>query len=361
MDTLQRRFPDEIKAAVARYPAGRQASAVISLLYLAQAAYGQLDLLRKARPIDDAIRDPDVPLAIRALLAEVPAIKAWARQAGLSATRNYNTYVQLDHDYAVYFVGVAPRLSLTPLRWCFPIAGCFTGLGWFEDDAIAQRDEMEARGFDAMARPASAYSTGGWFPDPLLSTMLPDGDPRTGDEQTGYADLANVVIHESVHATVLVPDQPFFNEGIAEYIGDALADELLVEKFGDDSAEVAAYRADQAWRRTRTERMLKAYKDLEALYASATPDAEKLKAKAAIIDGLVADLGLWHRPNNANLVEVRVYTASYDGFAAVHQACGSLRAMISAGKRLGRGDFEKRLQEDLGPVLDRMKALCRKP
>ncbi|MCB9559165.1 MAG: aminopeptidase [Kofleriaceae bacterium] len=330
--------------------------------YLAQAAYGQLDLLRKARPIDDAIRDPDVPLAIRELLAEVPAIKAWARQAGLSATRNYNTYVQLDHDYAVYFVGVAPRLSLTPLRWCFPIAGCFTGLGWFdEDDAIAQRDEMEARGFDAMARPASAYSTGGWFPDPLLSTMLPDGDPRTGDEQTGYADLANVVIHESVHATVLVPDQPFFNEGIAEYIGDALADELLVEKFGEDSAEVAAYRADQAWRRTRTERMLKAYKDLEALYASATPDAEKLKAKAAIIDGLVADLGLWHRPNNANLVEVRVYTASYDGFAAVHQACGSLRAMISAGKRLGRGDFEKRLQEDLGPVLDRMKALCRKP
>jgi predicted aminopeptidase len=329
--------------------------------YLAQAGHGHVDLLRRAVPLEDAIADPDLPLAVRELLAEVPGIKQWAREAGLSVTDNYDRYVDLDRDYAVYFVGAAPRLSLRPRRWCFPIVGCFTGLGWFdEDDAIRHREQLEADGWDAMARPAGAYSTGGWFPDPLLSTMLPDGDPRTADEETGFGDLANVVIHESVHATVLVPDQMFFNEGIAEYIGDALADQLLVERFGETSREVVAYRDDLARRRARTDRMAEAYRALEALYASDRPDAEKLAQKAEIIDALVADLGLRRRPNNATLVEVRLYTASYDGFAEVHRACGSLGAMIAAGKRLTRGDFQQKLQEDLAPVLVRMKALCAK-
>ncbi len=331
--------------------------------YLAQASYGQLDLLRRAVPLEDAIADPDLPLVIRELLAEVPGIKAWARAAGLSVTDNYNTYVDLDRDYAVYFVGAAPPLSMKPRRWCFPIAGCFTGLGWFdEDDALHFRDQLIAAGWDAMARPASAYSTGGWFPDPLLSTMLPDGDPRTADEASGFADLANVVIHESVHATVLVPDQMFFNEGVAEYVGDALADQLLVERHGEASPVVVAYRAGLARGRARSVRMLQTYKELEALYAGSEPDAVKLTRKAAIIDALVADLGIppRRRPNNATLVEVRLYTASYEGFAEVHRTCGSLSALIAAGKRLGRGDFTEKLQEDLGPVLVRMKALCAK-
>jgi predicted aminopeptidase len=329
--------------------------------YLAQAGYGQFDLLRRAVPLEDAINDPTLPMPVRELLAEVPGIKAWAKTAGLDVTDNYNTYVDLDRDYAVYFVGAAPPLSLRPRRWCFPIAGCFTGLGWFdEDDAIKHRDELIAAGWDAMARPASAYSTGGWFPDPLLSTMLPDGDPRTADEETGFADLANVVIHESVHATILVPDQPYFNEGIAEYIGDALADQLLVERFGEGAPIVILYRADLVRRRARSDRMLQTFKALEELYASKLPDAQKLAKKAEIIDALVADLNLRRRPNNATLVEVRVYTASYEGFSKVHEACGSLRAMIEAGKRLGRGDFQQKLQEELEPVLVRMKALCAK-
>lgn len=329
--------------------------------YLGQAAHGQLLLLTRGRPISKVIDDPDVPIAIRELLAEVPAIKAFAGKKGLTITRNYEKYVDLGRDYVVYFVGAAPRLSFEAKTWCFPIAGCFTGLGWFdEQDAVEFRDELEARGWDSFARPASAYSTGGWFPDPLLSSMLPDGDPRTPDEATGFADLANVFLHESVHATIFIPDEPHFNEGIAEYIGDQLADELLVERFGEGAAEVVAYRDELAWRAGRVRREMEAYDLLKAVYDSTRPDAEKLEEKAAIIDALVDDLGLRRRPNNASLVEVRVYLASYEGFARVHAACGSIEHLIEVGKTVRRGDFTEDVQDDLAPVLAKMEAACTK-
>jgi predicted aminopeptidase len=329
--------------------------------YLGQAASGQLVLLTRGRPIPKVIADPDVPIAIRELLAEVPAIKAFARKKGLTITRNYEKYVDLGRDYVVYFVGAAPRLSFDARKWCFPIAGCFTGLGWFdEDDAVEFRDQLEADGWDSFARPASAYSTGGWFPDPLLSSMLPDGDPRTPDEATGFADLANVFLHESVHATIFVPDEPHFNEGIAEYIGDRLADELLVERFGEGAPEVAAYRDELAWRADRYRREMQAYDALKEVYDGKASDAAKLAKKREIIDALVDDLGLRRRPNNASLVEVRVYLASYQGFAEVHAACGSTAALIRAGRTVRRGDFDKEVQEDLTPVLAKMKAACTK-
>ncbi len=344
------------------------AVAVVALLgggclmprYLSQAAYGQLDLLSRAQPVEDAMRDPSIPLAVRELLAEIPVIKAFGKQAGLQLTSNYKTYVQLEHDYSVYFVGAAPPLSLESRKWCFPIAGCFTGLGWFdEEDAVAFQQELTAAGWDAMARPASAYSTGGWFPDPLVSSMLPDGHPDTADEETGFADLANVVLHESVHATILVADEPYFNEGIAEYLGDMLTDELLVLKFGAESQEVLVYRESLAWRAKYVARQLVAVEELTALYASDGTDADKLAKKAEIIDALMADLGLRRRPNNANLVEVRVYTGSYEGFAAVHAACGSLEKFIAAAEQVNRSDFSEDLQEEFAPVLEKMKTACR--
>jgi predicted aminopeptidase len=300
-------------------------------------------------------------MAIRELLAEIPSIKEFSKKAGLKVTRNYRTYVQLDHDYAVYFVGAAERLSFRPRMWCFPIAGCFAGLGWFdEDEAIAFREELEAAGYDAIARPASAYSTGGWFPDPLLSSMLPDGDPRTGDERTGFADLANVFIHESVHATVFVPDEPYFNEGFAQYVGDLLADELLVERFGAESPEVEDYRWGMAWSDARTRREMETYDALKEVYESSQTDAEKLAAKERIIDELVKDLNLRRRPNNASFVELRVYLANYAAFAEVHRECGTVAAMIAVAKKVRRRDFQKDLQDEFPKVIAKMKSDCRK-
>jgi predicted aminopeptidase len=322
--------------------------------YVAQAAYGQLDLLARARPLGEVVADPDVPLRTRTLLAAVPDIKAFGAARGLDTRRNYRTYVELDSSAAVWFVGAAPPLSFDARQWCFPIAGCFAGLGWFDrDDAFAQRDRLRRAGWDAFARSAGAYSTGGWFPDPVVSSMLSDDDDA-------WAELANVILHESVHATVFIPDEPFFNEGLAEYVADRMADDWLVARFGADSPLVAAYRDDLAERATRTTRELAAYAELEKLYASKASDRVKLAEKARIIDQLAADLGLHERPDNASLIELRVYRAAGDGFARVQAACGgSLARMMAAGKRLRRADFSESLEDDLGPVLRRMAHLCR--
>jgi predicted aminopeptidase len=321
--------------------------------YLAQAAHGQLDLLARARPLDEVIADPSVPLRTRVLLAEVDGLKAFATRMGLTPGKAYRKYVVVPYSGTVWFVGAAPPLSFEPRKWCFPIAGCFTGLGWFdEQEALRHRDELRRAGWDAMARPAGAYSTGGWFPDPITSSML------SNDDTTAYADLANVVLHESVHATVFIPDQMFFNEGLAEYVGDVMTDLWLIERFGKDSAELTAWKADQAKRRQRMERTLVTYDDLAKLYASDRTPADKLAAKAKIIDKLVEDLALWERPNNANLVELRLYKASYDGFARVHAACGDIRRLVASARRLKASDFTKSLEEDLSRVLARIQAGC---
>ena len=321
--------------------------------YLAQAGYGQLDLLGRARPIDEVIRDPNTPARTAMLLAEISALKEYGRSYGLSIRRNYTRYVQIPRAGVVWFVGAADPVKFKPLKWCFPIAGCFAGLGWFdEDEAIQHKQKLDKLGYDTIVRPASAYSTGGWFPDPVLSTMLGGGDDA-------YPELANVILHESVHATVLVPDQPFFNESLATYIADALTDHWIIERFGRGSPEELAWTLGQALHLPRVARQLDTYKQLKQLYDGSLPRAEKLTRKAKIIDELVEDLKLRHRPNNATLTETRVYNGGLAPLLDAHRVCGDLRKLVLAAKTLTRADFTKALQEDLVPIGQRIAERCR--
>ena len=322
--------------------------------YLAQAAYGQLDLLARARPIDDVVRDPETPLRTALLLSELGPIKQYGRSYGLTIARNYTKYTQLPRTAAVWFVGASDPLAFKPISRCFPIAGCFPGLGWFdEDDAIKNKLELDAMGYDAWVRPASAYSTGGWFPDPVLSTMVGGGDDA-------LPEFANVILHESVHATVLVPDEQFFNESLASYVADALTDAWIVERFGRGSPEELAWTLGQAVYLARTARMLEVYKQLKALYDGPLPRAEKLAKKAAIIDEVVADLNIRKRPNNASLNEVKLYNGGAAALLEAHRACGDLRSLILSAKTLRRSDFTKTLQDDLRPIGATIAERCRK-
>ena len=190
-------------------------------------------------------------------------------------------------------------------------------------------------------RPASAYSTGGWFPDPVLSTMLGGGDDA-------LPELANVILHESVHATVLVPDEPFFNESFATYVADALTDNWIELRFGPGSPEELAWTLGQALHCPRTARAARGVQGAQdAVRRRSSRARQKLAQKAKIIDELVADLKLRTRPNNASLTEARVYNGGAGPLLEAHRACGDLRSLIEAGKTLRRGDFGKTLQEDL--------------
>jgi predicted aminopeptidase len=331
------------------------ASGCLMTRYLAQAAHGQLELLGKARPIDEVVRDQNTPVRTAMLLAEIPEIKQYGRSYGLKIKRNYAAYSALGRPAAVWFVGAADPVAFKPLRWCFPIVGCFAGLGWFdEDEGVAQKLALEAQGYDAIIRPAAAYSTGGWFPDPVLSTMLGGGDDA-------LPELADVILHESVHATVLVPDEPFFNESFAAYIADALTDHWIGVRFGPGSPEDLAWTLGQATRLPRTARLLDAYDQLKRVYDGAAPRDKKLAAKAQIIDELVADLHLRRRPNNASLTETRVYNGGAAAIASAHRACGDVRSLVIAGKTLTRADFARTLQDDLAPIGKILAARCKQP
>jgi predicted aminopeptidase len=322
--------------------------------YVAQAAHGQFELLAKAKPLDEVINDPATPLRTAMLLSEIPAIKQYGRSYGLRIRRNYETYSALGRPAAVWFVGGADPVAFKPLRWCFPIVGCFAGLGWFdEDDAVKFKLQLDEEGYDALVRPASAYSTGGWFPDPVLSSMLGGGDDA-------LPELANVILHESVHATILIPDEPFFNESLASYIADALTNHFIEVRFGPGSPEELAWTLGQALHYPRTVRTLAAYEALKAVYESKATREQKLAAKAKIIDELVADLKLRRRPNNASLTEARVYNGGAAPMLEAHRACGDLASLIAAGKQLTREDFAKPLQDDLTPITKKLAALCQK-
>jgi len=322
--------------------------------YLAQAGHGQLELMGKATSIDQIVKDPNTPLRTAVLLNEIPTIKAYGRGYGLSIRRNYNTYVVLGRPAAVWFVGAADELAFKPRRWCFPIVGCFAGLGWFdEDEAVKHKLALEQQGYDAIVRPAGAYSTAGWFPDPVLSSMLGGGDDA-------FPELANVILHESVHATVLVPDQPFFNESFASYIADTLTDHWIIERFGRGSPEELAWTLGQAVHLARISRMLDAYNQLKKVYESKQARELKLQQKAKIIDELVDDLRIRRRPNNASLTETRVYNGGVDALIGAHRVCGDLRKLVLAGRTLTRRDFSKTLQDDLAPIGKLLGERCRK-
>src|SRR5690606_33885389 len=134
---------------------------------------------------------------------------------GLNRTRNYDHYADLQRPAAVWVVQAAPRLELTERAWSFPIVGTVPYLGFFDEtEAQAFARELElAEDLDVDVRTAAAYSTLGWLRAPVLSTMIADGPEALGE-------LVNIVLHESVHATVYVPGQSAFDESLASFVAD---------------------------------------------------------------------------------------------------------------------------------------------
>ena len=181
---------------------------------------------------------------MRELLAEVPTIKRFAERHGLRPTSSYAKYAEVPRSAIVWVVSASTPLSFQPRTWTFPIVGSVPYLGWFDEaEARDFADDLRSQGYDVDLRGAQAYSTLGWFDDPILSTMLGSGDEAVGD-------LANVVLHESVHATYYLPGQSPLNESVADFLGDRLATAYLRERTGENSDELRAYLEGSAGPRT---------------------------------------------------------------------------------------------------------------
>ncbi len=179
--------------------------------YLARASWEEGRILARRRPIVAVIADPRTSAATRTELRLVLAARRYAAESlGLSAGRSFTTYSALDHDTLVLVLSGAYRDQLRPVTWWFPVVGRVPYKGYFDfPAAVRAAAVLEEQGFDAYVRPSPAFSTLGWFDDPLVSASL----------ETDSLELANTVIHELTHNTYYAPGSADFNESFANFVG----------------------------------------------------------------------------------------------------------------------------------------------
>lgn len=185
-------------------------SGCASFRYYAQAASGQGKLLATRRPLDKVLDDPrtDPGLAQRLQLA-LRARRFASEHLGLPDNRSYESYVELNRAYVVWNVFAAPRYSVHSVPQCFPIAGCVAYRGWFNEAAArADAAQLKAKGNDVWVGGVPAYSTLGWFADPIVSSML-----RWDDDE-----LAGTIFHELAHQLIYAKGDTAFNESFATFV-----------------------------------------------------------------------------------------------------------------------------------------------
>jgi predicted aminopeptidase len=165
--------------------------------YYSQAVGGQMELWRAAEPIDEILEDENTDPALRERLGLVSEIRTFAtEELGLPDGGSYRRYADLERPYVIWNVFAAPALSLDPVTWCFPIAGCVGYRGYFSEEGAQQfADGMRERGFDVYVGGVPAYSTLGWFDDAVLNTFIGYSD----------ADLAQLIFHELAHQVAYAP------------------------------------------------------------------------------------------------------------------------------------------------------------
>jgi predicted aminopeptidase len=181
-----------------------------SLRYYAQAAHGQGALIVHRRAVSEMVRDPttDPKLSARLQLAQ-QARRFASLRLGLPDNRSYNGYVDLHRPFVVWTVFATPRFSVEAVPQCFPVTGCVAYRGWFsEADAGADAARLQARGDDVWIGGVPAYSTLGWFADPILSSML-----RWDDDE-----LDGTIFHELAHQLIYVKGDTTFNESFATFV-----------------------------------------------------------------------------------------------------------------------------------------------
>ncbi len=293
--------------------------------YYTHVSTGQLSLLSKREPVEEVIAalateadSSDAVLRERLQLSQ-RLLEFAEAELGLEVGGRYGTYVALDRDAVVWNLVAAPAFSLTAHTWCYTFVGCAPYRGYFDRDKAEQaRARLVAEGLDTYVGGVSAYSTLGWFDDPILSTFI----------DLSEADFVELLIHELSHSRIWVKDDAPFNESFASFVGRAGAQAWFAGQ--GRSAEFEAHLAAEAdWTRARAlfEQTRAA---LEALYEGAGSDQEKYAGKARILKaagdcledmsrttGIEGYSRLAPRLNNAYLASLATYSDQQGAFAVL--------------------------------------------
>jgi predicted aminopeptidase len=325
------------------------ASLTCSPLYVIRAGFEEAKILSRRRPIPDVISDARTSNAIKRKLELVLQARAFAdQQLGLAAGESYTTYSWVESDTLLMVVSGARKDRFVPYTWWFPIVGRVPYKGYFDfDDAYEAARELEADGYDAYVRPSAAFSTLGWFNDPVLNTVLRYGD----------VSLTSTVVHEILHNSIFIPGHVGFNESFANFVGDRGAVEFFCQREG--SADTRCQLAQQMWHDNivfgsalsdlvvRLERVYKRddltvaqrIQQRDTVFANWRADYErdvvpKLQT-TSFRDYAKAPL------NNATLIGTRLYYQRLDLFEEIYlRYRGDFRAAVHAIMRAARASSE---------------------
>lgn len=309
--------------------------------YYAQAVGGHLSLMSAARPIDERLQDSDTPADIKDQLARVLAIRAFATSAlQLPDNGSYRSYADLGRPYAVWNVVATEEFSIRPKESCFFFVGCVAYRGFYaERDAKAHAQTLRDQGLDVLDYGVAAYSTIGWFDDPVLNTFV----------KYPEAELARIIFHELSHQLVYTKDDSVFNESFAVAV-----EEEGVRRWLARQGKAAEQKAFDDSRRRRGEfiaLVLKYRKQLGEAYANPVMADAKRADKKRLFAELRAEYERIKRErwggstgydrwfardlNNAHLASIATYGDLVPAFhALLAQHNGDLPAFYRAVKDL---------------------------
>lgn len=245
-----------------------------NLGYYAQSVSGGYEVLSKREPIAEVLQDPSVPDSTKDKLQAVLKIRDFASQElQLPDNNSYRTYVDLQRPYVVWNVFAAPEFSMQMKEWCFLFVGCVRYRGYFdEQDALEYAAELKQEGLDVYVPGITAYSTIGWFDDPVLNTIIQRDEIR----------LAGLIFHELSHQEVFVKGDTAFNEGFSVTVELEGVKRWLQHQ---DSPELMHKYQQRKERHKQFVALVNQTRDrLESLYGSSDEPGTKRDKKAAIIE-----------------------------------------------------------------------------
>ncbi len=327
--------------------------------YYLQSIHGQLDIWNRERPIGEVITDPATPQERREKLATVLRVREFAsRELGLPDNDSYRRYADLGRPFVVWNVFATPEFSTRPVQWCFPFAGCVGYRGYF-DQADARRfaAELAAEGHDVFVGGVPAYSTLGWFADPVLNTFIRNPDPG----------IARLIFHELAHQVLYVKNDSVFNESFAVTVEQEGVRRWL-ERHG--SAQDKSTYEDMQQRRNAFIQLVQTYRErLDALYDSGIAPGTMRADKQQIFEAMLRDYerlkASWggfkgydrwfaRKPSNALIASVAIYTRRVPAFQALLRTQGGdLPAFYRAVRELAalpREERDARLRQLAGAV-----------
>ena len=317
-----------------------------TLGYYGQAAGGQLALMMNRQSVPKLLQADGTSPELRQRLQLSQALLDFASvRLQLPAEGRYQSYVVTGRSAVVWNVVAAPELSLAPLTWCYPVVGCVPYRGFFSERRARREASLLMRsGYVVHVGGVPAYSTLGWFRDPLLDTFI----------RWPAADVANLLFHELAHSRVWVDDDANFNESLASFVGDQGARQWLAVQ----PDALAAYDTELTIERRFSGLLDGLHEQLQAVYAAPTSDARKRRDAAALYARFRAchvsrrqqlgqgryDTFVSERLNNAYLASRRTYDQFMPAFAALFDEVGAdWTAFWRAVEHLAGLDAEKRL------------------